>query len=137
MHCPVHRPRAQNSPFLCVVRWFTEQLLCAVQCAPDRHCRLFGAPIMRFKKGTSSPRPSQRPSFTSLLWLPSLLSGVSSSPPVIPAPLRRSSSDQACARPPSFGELLPTLFLSDFSIWSSQLTKSHPLDSNSNFYQIL
>jgi hypothetical protein len=24
--------------------------LCAVRCAPDRHCRLSGAPILRFKK---------------------------------------------------------------------------------------
>jgi hypothetical protein len=36
--------------FLCAVRWFTGHLLCAVRCAPDRHCRLSGAPITRFKK---------------------------------------------------------------------------------------
>jgi hypothetical protein len=42
--------RAQELPFLCVVQWFTRQLLCAVRCAPDRHCRLSGAPISRFKK---------------------------------------------------------------------------------------
>lgn len=52
MQCPVHRqPRAKIQFFLCVVRWFTGQLLCAVRCAPDRHCRLSGAPISRFKKG--------------------------------------------------------------------------------------
>jgi hypothetical protein len=50
VHCPVHRPRAQELPFLCAVRWFTGQLLCAVRCAPDRHYRLSGAPISRFKK---------------------------------------------------------------------------------------
>jgi hypothetical protein len=39
-----------NSFLLCAVWWFTGQLLCAVRCAPDRHCRLSGAPILRFKK---------------------------------------------------------------------------------------
>jgi hypothetical protein len=29
----------------CPVRWFTGQLLCAVRCAPDMHCRLSGVPI--------------------------------------------------------------------------------------------
>jgi hypothetical protein len=37
VHCPVHQMRAQNSFFLCAVR-----------CAPDRHCRLSGAPIIGF-----------------------------------------------------------------------------------------
>jgi hypothetical protein len=41
--------------FLCAVRWFTGQLLCAVRCAPDRHCRLSGVPISRFKKSASNP----------------------------------------------------------------------------------
>jgi hypothetical protein len=51
--------RAQIPFLLCAVRWFTGQLLCVVRCAPDRHCRLSGAPIMHFKK--SFPRPSPRP----------------------------------------------------------------------------
>jgi hypothetical protein len=51
VQCPVHRqPRAKNPFFLCAVRWFTGQVLCAVRCAPDRHYRLSGAPISRFKK---------------------------------------------------------------------------------------
>jgi hypothetical protein len=36
--------------FLCAVRWLTGHLLCAVRCAPDRHCGLSGVPISRFKK---------------------------------------------------------------------------------------
>jgi hypothetical protein len=50
VQCPVHRQPRAKSIFLCAVRWFTGQLLCAVRCAPDRHCRLSGAPISRFKK---------------------------------------------------------------------------------------
>jgi hypothetical protein len=51
VQCPVHRqPRTKIQFFLCAVRWFTGQLLCAVRCALDRHCRLSGAPISRFKK---------------------------------------------------------------------------------------
>jgi hypothetical protein len=72
--------------------------LCAVRCAPDRHCRLSGAPISRFKKA-SSPRPSQRPSF------PSVLSG--SLPSGDPTPLSSDlprwwpcSNGGAPARPP-------------------------------------
>jgi hypothetical protein len=41
--------------FLCAVRWFTGQLLCAVRCAPDRHCGLSGVPVSRFKKTAPSP----------------------------------------------------------------------------------
>jgi hypothetical protein len=59
VQCPVHRqPRAKIQFFLCAVRWFTGQLLCAVRCAPDRHCRLSGVPILRFlKKNPSLPEP--------------------------------------------------------------------------------
>jgi hypothetical protein len=88
----VHRqPRAKIQFFLCAVRWFTGQLLCAVRCAPDRHCRLSGAPISRFKKGPPA-RPSQRlllfPSQHPLLSVP----GDSLSPTGVlrsPASLRR------------------------------------------------
>jgi hypothetical protein len=53
LHCALSGAPAAarfKSFSLCAVRWFTGQLLCAVRCAPDRHCRLFGAPISRFKK---------------------------------------------------------------------------------------
>jgi hypothetical protein len=56
-----------KSIFLCAVRWFTGQLLCAVRCAPDRHCRLSGAPISRFKK-----MPPARAEPEALKFLPSL-----------------------------------------------------------------
>jgi hypothetical protein len=58
LHCAMSGAPAAaryKSIFLCAVRWFTGQLLCAVRCAPDRHCRLSGAPISRFKKKASSP----------------------------------------------------------------------------------
>jgi hypothetical protein len=56
VQCPVHRqPRAKMLFFLCAVRWFTGQLLCAVRCAPESHCRLSGVPISRFKKTAPSP----------------------------------------------------------------------------------
>jgi hypothetical protein len=51
-----------KSIFLCAVRWFTRQLLCAVRCAPDRHCRLSGAPISHFKK--SPPARSRARGFS-------------------------------------------------------------------------
>jgi hypothetical protein len=51
LHCAMSGAPAAaryNSTLLCVVRWFTGQLLCAIRCAPDRHCRLSGAPILGF-----------------------------------------------------------------------------------------
>jgi hypothetical protein len=51
LHCAMSGASAaarSKSIFLCVVRWFTGQLLCAVWCAPDRHYRLSGAPISGF-----------------------------------------------------------------------------------------
>jgi hypothetical protein len=56
----MHRPHAQIHFLLCAVWWFTGQLLCVVRYAPDKHYRLSGAPITRFKKA-SSLSPSQRP----------------------------------------------------------------------------
>jgi hypothetical protein len=65
---------ARSNPiFLCVVRWCTGQLLCAVRCAPDRHCKLSGAPILRFKKNTSSPSWARGSQFPPTLWLSALL----------------------------------------------------------------
>ena len=52
--------------------------LCAVRCAPDRHCRLSGAPISRFKKRPPA-RPSQRLNFSASS-LCSLIPGDSLSP---------------------------------------------------------
>jgi hypothetical protein len=75
--------------FLCAVRWFTGQLLCSVRCAPDRHCRLSGVPISRFKKSPPA-RPSQR------LCLTSLPAPAPSSSLAILLPRRRSHR-----RPPS------------------------------------
>jgi hypothetical protein len=52
LHCAMSgAPAAARADplLLCVVRWFTGQLLCAVRCAPNRHCRLSGAPIIGFK----------------------------------------------------------------------------------------
>jgi hypothetical protein len=45
--------------------------LCAVQCAPDRHCRLSGAPIVSFFKKTF---PSPKPEAKALLSHPTSLS---------------------------------------------------------------
>jgi hypothetical protein len=78
VHCPVHQPRVRRSTFsyalsggspdsycalsgvhrIATMRYpvCTGQLLCAIWCAPDRHCRLSDAPITRFKK-----RPLARP----------------------------------------------------------------------------
>jgi hypothetical protein len=99
VHCPVHRPHAQIPFFLCAVRWFTGQLLCAVRCAPDRHCRLSGAPISCFKKGLQ-PEPSQRPHCFSSLWL--------SLPSLAVWPLLRRSLSPAVIsphrRPPCYGD---------------------------------
>jgi hypothetical protein len=111
VHCPVHRLRTLIHFLLCAVpvRWFTGQLLCAIRCAPDMHCRLSGAPITRFKKRSPVRASSQRPPFT-YLCSGSLLSSVSSSPPA------NSSSPPAtnlplCSPSSSSGELLsPSLF---------------------------
>jgi hypothetical protein len=70
LHCALSgapTARAQELLLLCAVRWFTGQLLCTFRCAPDRQCRLSGAPISRFKKIASNPKPSQRLSISSLL----------------------------------------------------------------------
>ena len=75
VQCPVHRRPRADPIFLCAVRWFTGQLLCAVRCAPDRHCRLSGAPILRFKKKRLQPEAEPEAiRFLPTLWL-SALSG--------------------------------------------------------------
>jgi hypothetical protein len=81
-------------PFLlCAVRWCTQQLLCAVRCAPDSHCRVSVALITRFKKTASSPRPSQRLFFP----LSGSLSLSSSGDP--PSAHRRPASPAVLRRP--------------------------------------
>jgi hypothetical protein len=94
---------------LCAVQWFTVQLLCVVRCAPDRHCRLSGAPITRFEKRPPARNRARDP-------FPSLLSG---SPPSWRSPLdlagvqlsgHAPATSGAPARPPllsSSGEQLP------------------------------
>jgi hypothetical protein len=99
-----------NSIFLCVVRWFTGQLLCAIRCAPDRHCRLSGAPISGFKKNFSLSRP--RPGTPSSLFSASLsVSGdfhphrrsplLGGDPPAtLCLPCPSPSGEQLCLHPP-------------------------------------
>jgi hypothetical protein len=87
--------------FLCAVRWFTGHLLCAVRCAPDRHCRLSGVPISRFKK---QPPARARPEAI-FPWLRSVFSVLGDSLRT-PSPLlsgglhlRRPPSPATCAPP--------------------------------------
>jgi hypothetical protein len=138
LHCAMSGPPAATrfkSFFLCVVRWLTGQLLCAVRCAPDRHCRLSGAPIFGFKK--TFPRPSPRPGFVSslatvslCLWRHSLLSGD-------PSLTGRDPSVNQCPILPSSLVRLPYPSLSVCSSLTGALTQTFPpFDSNSNFYQI-
>jgi hypothetical protein len=98
--------------FLCVVRWFTEQLLCAIRCAPDRHYRLSGAPINGFK----NPSPARARGRVFSHWPPTSALSVSSdfSPPPASSSPSLARSAPARARPPSpfSGELLPYLLLS-------------------------
>jgi hypothetical protein len=90
VHCPVHRPRARKNSFSCALLGGSRDNYCAVRCAPDRHCRLSGAPISRFKKIASSPKLSQRLSISSLLSVSLLSSDLT--------PLRRSFSPAAALR---------------------------------------
>jgi hypothetical protein len=120
LHCAMSGAPAaarKNSFLLCAVRWFTGQLLCAVRCAPDRHCRLSGAPISRFKK-----RPPARDRARGSLLLPAsaplCLSGGSQHPPAT-SPLRRPPAIPRRPRAPllpssvsSSGSLFPPLCFS-------------------------
>jgi hypothetical protein len=83
--------RAQIRFPLCVVRWFTRQLLCAVRCAPDRHCRLSGAPITRFKKRPPARAEPEATSSLSALWLLSA--------PGDPPPPLITGGDRRCCSP--------------------------------------
>jgi hypothetical protein len=121
--------------FLCAVRWFTGQLLCAVRCAPDRHCRLSGAPYSVFRK--PFPCPSPRPgSISSLataslgLWRHPLRSG---DPSLTGGDL---SGDLQCSCFPSLSGEHHLLSLSSLSV-SAVSSPLHPFVPNSNFYQIL
>jgi hypothetical protein len=89
VQCPVHRqPRTKIQIFLCAVR-----------CAPDRHCRLSGAPISRFKK--RPPARRAEPEAHSFPQRPRPLFSVSPGVSLSPSPaistgghhLRRCSGD--------------------------------------------
>jgi hypothetical protein len=99
LHCAMSGAPAAaryKSIFLCAVRWLTGQLLCAVRCASDRHCRLSGAPISRFKKKASSPTEPEAPLFPSRHLFLSV-------------PRRPSGDSQPRRRPPLSGHRLPVL----------------------------
>jgi hypothetical protein len=116
LHCATSGAPAaarSNSIFLCAVWWFTEQSLCAIRCAPDRHCRLSGAPISRFKKRPPA-RARARGQPPSLL-SGSLLSLAICSPSPATSPHRRPpcSDDPVLLSCPPLGEqpFLPLSFL--------------------------
>jgi hypothetical protein len=140
LHCAMSGAPAAtraNPLLLCIVWWFTGQLLCTVRCAPDRHCRLSGAPITRFKK-----RPPTRARARDLLLSPlsgsSLLSGdLPSSPATFPHRRSPCSGDLQglCSPPLPSGEQLCLPLL---SICFSVQCSCPPLDcSISNSFQIL
>jgi hypothetical protein len=131
VHCPVHQPRAQEFLFLCAIRWFTGQLLCAVWCAPDIHCRLSGAPIMRFKKrppAQDRARGSHFPLCSLALFPPGDLL-CTSSETTISSRAPATSSASAWPLPPSGERLFPPLC---FFTMSSQLLLLPPLVLDSN-----
>jgi hypothetical protein len=113
-----------NSISLCAVRWFTGQLLCVVRCAPDRHCRLSGALISRFKK-----RPPARDRARGSLLLPacalSLCAWRFLPSPAISLHRRRSSGDLASAPLLSVSSLLPSSAFS-LSVLVSRGSNFHP-----------
>jgi hypothetical protein len=141
VQCPVHRQPRANPILLCAVRWFTGQLLCAVRCAPDRHCRLSGVPISRFKKTAPSPtEPEALISFASSLcslsWRfplppagdlqppaaiisddPPATSPGSSSPSVSRSPSSASLSLWLLGSAPPLLQILPISVKSDESSW--------------------
>jgi hypothetical protein len=103
-----------KSFFLCAVWWFTGQLLCAVRCAPDRHCRLSVRPYSVLKI-FSLPELEARLCFS--LALP--LSRSLASPPALQRSLsrwRRSSGEPVLSPALFSGEtpLVPYLSLSLF-----------------------
>jgi hypothetical protein len=102
VQCPVHRQPRAKFLFLCAVRWITGQLLCAVRCAPDRHCRLSGVPISRFKKRPPA-RPGQKPSFSQPAPASSLSLAIFQRPPATFSH-RRSPSPATIS-----GDLVPLL----------------------------
>jgi hypothetical protein len=141
LHCALSgapAARAQDLLLLCVVRWFTRQLLCAVRCAPDRHCRLSGAPISRFKKRP----PARDRARGSLFPLCSLLSALSGDFPLLTSdPHRRCApvtSPAWAPLPPPLGEqpYLPLTFPSLFFCCVVSLY-STPWVPNSNSYHFL
>jgi hypothetical protein len=106
--------------------------LCAVRCAPDMHCRLSGAPILRFKKTASSPRPSQRLSFPHSL---ALYPPLAISSPLRQPPLRRRpcSSGGAPAGLPSPLVSSSRSFPSSLSVFQCSELLFHSLSAKFNF----
>jgi hypothetical protein len=96
--------------FLCAVRWFTGQLLCAVRCAPDRHCRLSGVPISHFKKKRPPARARPEASFFSQPSRQPLCSWRFPSPPATTPPPAISTGG-VCPRwaPATSPELFPSV----------------------------
>ena len=145
LHCALSgAPAAARkiSLFLCAVRWFTGQLLCAVRCAPDRHCRLSGVPISRFKK-IAPARPSQGLCLISSPWLRSVFSvpGDSQRSPSTSNSgglhLRRPPSPATCAPPLlPLGEQ-PTVLPLSLSFLCRLGSDLHPCANLSNFCEIL
>jgi hypothetical protein len=132
LHCAMSGAPAAaryKSIFLRAVRWFTGQLLCAVRCAPDRHCILFGAPILGFLKKLFSARAEPRltssplPASSLCLWrfLPRRRRPS-------PSPATTDSTTTSCFSPSLSGEL-PLLSLSlSFSLSIPAVcTPHHPI----------
>jgi hypothetical protein len=141
LHCAMSGApaAARKNPFsLCAVRWFTGQLLCAVRCAPDRHCRLSGAPISCFKKRPPA-RPSQRHCFISqppaylCLWR---------FPPHRRSPPAATISGRAPVISCGLGSSSPSLSVSfspsviSISLFSDSEAVHHPCVPISNFCEI-
>jgi hypothetical protein len=123
---------------LCTVRCSSRArknffFLCAVRCAPDRHCRLSGAPIMHFKKRPPARDPARGSHFPlcSLALFPPSDLLCTSSETTISGRAPATSSASAWPLPPSGERLFPPLCF--FSL-SSQLLLLRPLVLDSNSY---
>jgi hypothetical protein len=139
LHCALSgAPAATRADplLLCAVRWFTEQLLCAVRCARDMHCGLSGAPIISFLKVFPRPSLGSGQFFLPKFCLFLFSSNTHCPPTTLPSPaavLRWPSSCLCSAH--SSGEPLPHLLLS--FCFKKQCSSSSPsFCANSNPCQI-
>jgi hypothetical protein len=101
VQCPVHRqPRAQIPFFLCAVRWFTGQLLCAVHRTVTVDCPV--RPYRVLKKGLQLAREPEATLLLLSLALSALSGGLAPYPAIslaggdLPSP----ATSSACACPP-------------------------------------